>query len=359
MSTDDQTWARDWTVGLRVWVERQGRAILGEGRLELLEWIDRCHSISAAARQMGMSYRHAWVLVQEVNAAAGQALVEAATGGKHGGGARLTELGKRSVELVRALQGNLRQTAAGMLPRLLPGPAPARLHVAAAASLEDVLGQLLIDYALRQPAVQVRLISGASDALADQIQAGAGSDLYLSADPAQTERLVRLGLVDPESVVELAENMLAAIGASERQLPIRKAADLLGAEVQHIALALPSCPLGSYTKSYLEGLELYEEVSRRALWADHSRAVVGAVQAGRADVGLVYSSAAATALGCKFFFRAGRLPSPIRYVGAALRRSAHGAAAREFLKFLASPTATRRFRQAGFLPARRSRSRPT
>src|SRR5262249_39835533 len=42
----------DWTVGLRVWVERAGRAVLGPGRLELLEAIDRDHSISAAARNL-------------------------------------------------------------------------------------------------------------------------------------------------------------------------------------------------------------------------------------------------------------------------------------------------------------------
>jgi molybdate transport system regulatory protein len=51
-------------------VERAGQAVLGPGRLKLLESINRCHSISAAARQMGMSYRHAWVLVQAINRAA-------------------------------------------------------------------------------------------------------------------------------------------------------------------------------------------------------------------------------------------------------------------------------------------------
>ena len=67
------SWGSDWTVGFRVWVERAGRAILGKGRLELLEAIDRWHSISAAARQIGMSYRRAWLLVQSVNEAAGEA----------------------------------------------------------------------------------------------------------------------------------------------------------------------------------------------------------------------------------------------------------------------------------------------
>ncbi len=87
MTIDDLSWMADWTVGVRVWLERIGHAVLDPGRLELLEGIDRWCSISAAARQAGVSYRHAWVMVQEVNRAAGEALVEAATGGRHGGGA--------------------------------------------------------------------------------------------------------------------------------------------------------------------------------------------------------------------------------------------------------------------------------
>ena len=75
----------DSRAGLHVWVERAGQAIVGKGRLELLESIDRCRSISAAAREMGMSYRHAWEQVQTINAAAGEPLVKAATGGVHGG----------------------------------------------------------------------------------------------------------------------------------------------------------------------------------------------------------------------------------------------------------------------------------
>src|SRR5204862_168053 len=48
------------------------QAVLGPGRLELLVGIDRLHSISAAARQMGVSYRHAWQMGQRLNEAAGE-----------------------------------------------------------------------------------------------------------------------------------------------------------------------------------------------------------------------------------------------------------------------------------------------
>jgi molybdate transport system regulatory protein len=75
----------DWQVRVGVWVERQGRAVLAGGRLELLEAIDRCKSISGAARQLGVSFRHAWVTVQKINEAAGVPLVSAATGGARGG----------------------------------------------------------------------------------------------------------------------------------------------------------------------------------------------------------------------------------------------------------------------------------
>ena len=74
-------------MGCAFWVERAGQSILGPDRLELLEGIDRSHSISAAARQIGISYRQAWELVQGINEAAGEPLVTAATGGLHGGGA--------------------------------------------------------------------------------------------------------------------------------------------------------------------------------------------------------------------------------------------------------------------------------
>src|SRR5258708_4674761 len=182
MSVHPNSWNNDWTVGLRIWVERAGHDILGKGRLELLEGIDCWHSISEAARQMGMSYRRAWLLVQSINQAAGEPLVNAATGGSHGGGARLTPQGRETVAIFRELQEHLLQRAATFLPQLVQGPTAPTLHVAASVSLEEVLGQLLADYALRQPAVRVRTVFGASDELADHVLAGAPADLFLTAD---------------------------------------------------------------------------------------------------------------------------------------------------------------------------------
>jgi molybdate transport system substrate-binding protein len=346
---DDLSFLNEWTVGVRVWVERAGQAILGPERLELLEEIDRHHSISAAARQMGVSYRHAWVLVQAINCAAGQPLVTAATGGRDGGGARLTPCGHLAVAAFRSLQDQFRRTAAAMLPR--PAPAATCVRVAAAVSLEEVLEQLLTDYALLRPAVRVRAVFGASDELADQLLGGAPADLFLTADARQLSRLEGMGLVRPHTTVPLAENALAAVGPADRSVPVHRAADLLGRGVARVALANPSAPLGSYTRAYLEGLGLYEALLPRAVQVENSRAVVAAVQAGQADVGLVYRSAAATAGGCRVLFRVRRPPSPIRYAGAMVRGGQEPEQAQDLLHFLTSRNAVRRFRRCGFLPA--------
>ncbi len=361
MATDVGPWAGDWQVRVRVGVERAGVAVLADGRLELLEWIDRLRSISAAARQVGVSYRHAWVQVQAINQAAGEDLVEAAAGGSHGGGARLTPAGRAAVALFRELRDRLRREAAALLPRLRAGATaagsaettpPAALHVAAAVSLEEVLGQLTTDYALHRPGARVRVVLGASDELADQVLAGATPDLFLAADPAQLDRLAAAGLLAPGPVTPLAENGLAVIAPAGSDRAARHPADLLAAAPGGIALAAPSCPLGSYTRAYLEGLGLYDAIRRQAVVVDHSRAVVTAVRSGQAEAGIVYRSAAASAVGCRVLFHIRRPAPRIRYGGAVLGGSHQPQPARDFLTFLTSRAAVRRFRHGGFLPVR-------
>lgn len=77
---------------------------MGPGKADLLEAIEKTGSISAAGRALGMSYRRTWLLVDTMNRCWKDPLVETATGGSHGGGARLTALGKRVVQSYRDMQ---------------------------------------------------------------------------------------------------------------------------------------------------------------------------------------------------------------------------------------------------------------
>lgn len=81
----------------------QGRAI-GPGKIKLLELIDKHGSISEAGRQMGMSYRRAWVLVDNLNHCFRAPVVSSQAGGQHGGGASLTEFGHAVVAHYRAVE---------------------------------------------------------------------------------------------------------------------------------------------------------------------------------------------------------------------------------------------------------------
>lgn len=79
-------------------------AMLGPGKAELLERIRDTGSISAAGRGMAMSYKRAWMLVEEMNGAFTLPLVESVRGGTGGGGARLTEAGAEVLQLYRAIE---------------------------------------------------------------------------------------------------------------------------------------------------------------------------------------------------------------------------------------------------------------
>lgn len=71
-----------------------GVIALGPGKAALLRGIEESGSISAAARAMNMSYRRAWLLVEDMNRCFALPLVETSTGGVRGGGARLTDNGR-------------------------------------------------------------------------------------------------------------------------------------------------------------------------------------------------------------------------------------------------------------------------
>ncbi len=92
----------------RMWFYSNDGKVLGKGRVELLELIDKTGSISAAAKEMKMSYRQAWQMVEEMNERSASPLVEKQLGGKSGGGTNITEAGHHAIDQFHELEKRIK-----------------------------------------------------------------------------------------------------------------------------------------------------------------------------------------------------------------------------------------------------------
>jgi len=84
-----------YDVEYRMWLRRDGKFLLSNGRAKLLRLVKERGSISKAAEEMGMSYRHAWGAIKKVEEALGAKIISSERGGQEGGTSHLTEEGER------------------------------------------------------------------------------------------------------------------------------------------------------------------------------------------------------------------------------------------------------------------------
>ncbi|HLI20696.1 MAG TPA: winged helix-turn-helix domain-containing protein [Stellaceae bacterium] len=82
-----------------------GRSV-GPGKMRLLDAIAATGSISSAGRALGMSYRRAWMLIDDLNSSFRRKVVSTTLGGKEGGGAKLTAFGAELVRRYRAIESD-------------------------------------------------------------------------------------------------------------------------------------------------------------------------------------------------------------------------------------------------------------
>jgi molybdate transport system regulatory protein len=92
---------------------------IGPGKIDLLEAIDAAGSITAAARRLDMSYRRAWLLLDELNRSLKSPAVESAKGGNAGGGSVLTEAGRHLITLYRRIEATARVANQQDIARLM------------------------------------------------------------------------------------------------------------------------------------------------------------------------------------------------------------------------------------------------
>ncbi len=107
-------------VQFRLRIYRDDSIAIGPGKIPLLEAIAETGSISAAGRQLGMSYRRAWMLIDEMNRALSSPAVTTAAGGAHGGGTALTPVGEQIEQHYRAIESTARVAAATDITRADP-----------------------------------------------------------------------------------------------------------------------------------------------------------------------------------------------------------------------------------------------
>jgi molybdate transport system regulatory protein len=114
---------------------------LGPGKIRLLELVDTHGSITAAGKMMDMSYRRAWLLIDELNNMFDAPLVETRPGGRGGGNARLTVLGRAIVQLYRGIETDAQAAAARRLKDLAQHVRAASPKAAAAPSRKRSLAK--------------------------------------------------------------------------------------------------------------------------------------------------------------------------------------------------------------------------
>jgi len=251
----------------------------------------------------------------------------------------------------------LRLLLLGLLIPLLGPAMPAsgqsqpEITVFAAASLTNAM-QEVADAFTRRNGTNVKLSFASSSTLAKQVEAGAGAQLFMSADQAWMDYLEGRNLLVKGTRRSLLGNRLVVIVPSNKPLRIEISSDrawLARLPEGRIATGDPAhVPVGMYARQALTALGLWEDVEPRLARADNVRNALVLVERGEAAAGIVYTTDAAIS---KQVAIAGTFPetshAPISYP-VALLRGGEGDGARALLEFLGSAEARTIFEKHGF-----------
>lgn len=171
--------------------------------------------------------------------------------------------------------------------------APRPLTVFAAASLTDVLGRLGTDFTA-STGIPVRFSFAASSTLARQIEAGAGADVFLSADQQWMDYLEQRQRIRQSSRRDLLGNRLALVAPVDSRLELQVVAGFpLVAALGKGRLATgdpDSVPVGRYARQALTSLGVWKEVADRLVRAEDVRSALLFVARGETPLGIVYAT---------------------------------------------------------------------
>jgi molybdate transport system substrate-binding protein len=223
--------------------------------------------------------------------------------------------------------------------------------VFAAASLSNALQEVCDAFTVAS-GVKVKLSFAASSTLAKQIEAGAGAQVFVSADEAWMDFLAKRGLIEEGSRRPLLGNTLVLVVPADQAVQVEIAKGngwLAKLPSGRIATGDPAhVPAGRYAEDALRKLGVWDEVGPRLARADNVRNALILVERGEAAAGIVYGTDAAVS---KKVAVAGLFPEsshdPITYPVALMKGQGQGGP-RALYDFMASDTARTTFAKHGF-----------
>ncbi|NJK76196.1 MAG: molybdate ABC transporter substrate-binding protein [Oscillatoriales cyanobacterium RU_3_3] len=227
---------------------------------------------------------------------------------------------------------------------------PTTLLIAAAASLQNALEEIDPIFEKANPGVAVNYNFAASGPLQRQIEQGAPVDVFISAASAQMEALQNQNLILTDTRRNLLTNNLVLIVPNNSALGLSNFRQLSNSNVKKISVGEPrSVPAGRYAEEVFGKLGILEQVRSKLVYGNSVRNVLGAVESGNADAGVVYVTDAKISDRVKQVATApSNLHSPIVYPIAVIRASRKQQPARAYVQFLRSKQARDIFQKYGF-----------
>lgn len=228
--------------------------------------------------------------------------------------------------------------------------APASLLVAAAASLQDAIEEIDPLFESANPGTTVSYNFAASGPLQQQIEQGAPVDLFISAAARQMDALQEKNLIVANARRDLLTNSLVLVVPRNSRSGLTDFRQLTNFSVKRISMGEPrSVPVGQYAEELFRNLGIWEQLQPKFVFGNSVRNVLGTVESGNADAGVIY----ATDVGIsdrvtQVATASSDLHAPIVYPMAVVAASPNQQAAQAYAQFLMSSQAQAVFKRYGF-----------
>ncbi len=221
------------------------------------------------------------------------------------------------------------------------------INISCAASLKDVVGDIITAFGNEDPNVKVTVNYASSGTIVNQIKEGAPVDVFVSAGRKEIDSLNEDGLIDADSIAEVAGNQLVlVVGKGSEKVSF----DKLPGDLQYIAIGEPdSVPAGRYAKEVFTNLGNWDKVQPKLVMGKDVRSVLAYVESGSAGAGAVYKTDAMISDKVEISDVAPESShEKISYFSVIVKASENKDAAKKFIDFLQTDKAKDIFKKYGF-----------